>query len=67
MKRGDDIRVPALIHTLKTKGLNDIHKISSNLVETYLRPLLCRILKIPLDTQRSVDILNDLIDKKNRS
>jgi hypothetical protein len=47
------------------KGLDDIHKISSNLVEAYLHPLPCQILEIPLDTQRSVDVPNGLIDKKN--
>jgi len=49
MKRGGDIKVPALVHTLKEKDLEEIYRISSNLVEEHLRPLLCRLLEIPLE------------------
>lgn len=35
------------------------------LVETHLCPLLNQILEISLDTQKSVNVFNNLIDKKN--
>jgi hypothetical protein len=63
VKREGDIGVPVLVHILKTKSLDQIYAVSSYLIEKRLRPLLCQILEIPLDTQRSVDMLNDLIDK----
>jgi hypothetical protein len=65
VKRGGDIGVPVLVHTLKTKSLGQIYAVSFYLVEGRLRPLVCRILEMPLDIQRFVDVLNDLIDKKN--
>jgi hypothetical protein len=65
VKRGGDIGVPVLVHTLKTKSLGRIYAVSFYLVEERLRPLVCRILEMPLDIQRFVDVLNDLIDKKN--
>jgi len=62
VKRGGDIRVTALSHTLKTKGRDEICNMISILVDEHLRPLLCQVLGTPLDTWRTVDKLDELID-----
>jgi hypothetical protein len=65
VKRKSNIGVPVLIYTLKTKNFDEIYNIFFYFVEKYLRPLLYRILEMPLNIERSINIFNNLIDKKN--
>jgi hypothetical protein len=59
-----NITIPALMYTLKPLERDEIYKMVQCLEEDHLRPLLCELLGITLDTGSSVEQLCDQIKQK---
>jgi hypothetical protein len=63
---GGDYAVPRHLVDLKSKTLDEIDELFHRFEVDHVRPLLCGILEIGLDKERSVDLLCNQIKEKGK-